>query len=132
MATAAYQATIEIQGTPNTVIHDIQAFDLPFKMAMIDVTSLSAPTPGTEQYIPGLLGSQIKCNGFWNKADAGQAALETAFFGRTQVSLIASPDGGTHTYAFSAWIADYEIKSDVKSANTVDFTLQLNGGVTLV
>lgn len=130
MAIVGYGATITIGGS--TVVHDLNSADLPFKIAMIDVTSFSAATPGTEQYIPGLLGTQIKFSGFWNKGDTGQQQLETAFFGRTKVALVVSPNGGTNSYGFSAWISDYGVKTDPKSAVSADFSLQLDGGVTIV
>lgn len=127
MASAGYLATLKI--SPSTVINDIKTYDLPFKMVMEDVTSLSGPTPGTKQFLPTLYESQIKCSGQWNKADTGQAAFETAFFGRTKVSLIFSPNG-TNTYTCSCWISDYTIKAEVKSVVQVDFTLQMDGAVT--
>lgn len=130
MAIPGYNATVTVGGS--TVVHDVNSTDLPFKMALIDVTSFSPTTPGTEQYLPGLLGMQMKLTGFWNKSDAGKQQLETAFFGRTKVSLVVSPNGGTNSYSFSGWISDYDIKSDPKNAVSADFTVQLDGGVTIV
>lgn len=128
-AVAGYNGTMKL--STNTV-NNIMTFDLPFKMEMIDITPFSAATPGTHVFIPGLYGAQIKCNGSWDKGDTqGQLAMETAFFGRTKNSFVFSPDG-THTYTCSCWISDYDIKADAaKGQVTADFTLQMDGGVTL-
>lgn len=128
-AIAAYNATMKF--TSNTV-NNIMTYDLPFKMEMIDITPFSAATPGTHVFLPGLYGLQVKATGSWDKGDTnGQLAMETAFFARTKNSFVFSPDG-THTYTCSCWIADYGIKADAaKGQVTVDFTLTMDGGVTL-
>lgn len=128
MATAAYNATIKI--SPSTVINDIMTYELPFKMDTVETTAFSTTTPGTKTFVPTLLGAQIKASGSWNKADTGQAALETAFFGRSTVSLIFSPNG-TNTYSCACYISDYSIKADPKDVIKADFTLVMNGNVTL-
>jgi len=131
MALAGYPATVKIGA--NT-IQDIQSYDLPFKMAMLATTAFggsSGATVGTETFIPGLLGMATKLTGNWNKADTtGQLLLEAAFFARTTVTLIASPNG-TSTYTFAAWVSDYNIKADVKGLITADYSLTMNGNVTL-
>jgi hypothetical protein len=129
MAQAAYTATLTVGAT---VVHDIDTHDLPFKMDMLDVTSFSGATPGTYQYLPGLLGLQAKLSGNWNKGDAGQLALETAFFGRTSVTIVVSPNAGTNSYSFGGFISDYEVKDTVKDKVTADYTVYMNGGVTIV
>lgn len=129
MAVAAYNATVTVGSS--TIVHDIQGFDLPFKMDNQEVTVLSSSAPGTKAFIPTLLNMQVKLNGFWNKTDAGQLSLETAFFARTKLNFIFSPDG-VKTYSLSSWLVDYDIKTDPKSAVNADFTLQMDGGVTIV
>lgn len=130
MAVAAYTATLQI--APSTVIHDITTYELPFKMDMVETTAFSSATPGTKTFLPTLLGMEVKASGFWNKTDTGQQALETAFFGRTKVSLIFKPDGGSSSYSCSCWISDYAVKAEVKGVVTADFTLTMDGGVTIV
>jgi len=127
-AIASYLATIKIGAI---VVGNITTFDMPFKMDLIDITAFSGASPGTHVFLPTLLGSQIKANGHWDKTDPGQALIETAFFARTLIALIFSPNV-TNTYSLSAWIADYQIKADVKNVVVADFTLHMNGGVTLV
>lgn len=127
MAIAAYNATVKIG---STVIHDIQGYDLPFKMDSQEVTALSQSAPGTKAFVPTLLNAQVKLNGFWNKTDTGQGQLETAFFARTLVNLVFSPDG-TKTYSLSGWITDYDVKTDPKSVVNADFTIQMDGNVTV-
>ncbi|SRR6266487_3875290 len=130
MAVAAYPATIKI--SPSTIINDIVTYDLPFKMDMVDTTAFSGSggaTVGTKTYLPTLYGAVVKANGSWNKADTGQAALETAFFARTATTLIFSPNG-TNTYTASAWVSSYYPKVDVKGVVQVDFELTINGAIT--
>jgi hypothetical protein len=113
MAIAAYPATIKA-GT--TFIKDIDSFELPFKSDMEETTAFSGASPGTKTFIPTLQGMEQKLSGNWNMGDAGQQALEDAYFERTTVNIVASPDG-TKTYTFDAWV-------------NVDFTLTMNGDVT--
>lgn len=128
-ATAAYNATLKIGVN---AIMDLNQHDLPFKMGNVDTTAFSSVTPGTKTFVPTLLDMQCKISGFWNKGDInGQLVLETNFFARTLTTFIYSPDG-THTYTFSGWIIDYDIKTDVSKTVDVSFTLQMNGNVTIV
>lgn len=128
MAIAGYLATIK-QGS--TTIADIQGFEMPFKTDMEDTTMLNSSSPGAKTFIPTLRGATYKLNGNWNKGDTGQAALETAYFARTLVSIVFSPDG-VKTYSCSCWVPDYTIKAGVKGAVSADFSLQMNGDVTIV
>lgn len=128
MAIAAYNATLKIGAN---AILDLMTHDLPFKMNTVETTSFSQATPGTQTFIPTLLGMQSKCSGSWNKADTnGQLVMETNFFARTKTTFIYSPNG-TNTYTFGAWITDYHVVTDPKSQAKVDFTLQMDGTVTL-
>lgn len=129
MAVAAYPATIK---SGSTVINDIMTYDLPFKMDMVETTAFSGSggaTIGTKTYIPTLLGAVVKASGNWNKADTGQAALETAFFARSTISAVFSPNG-TNTYSATAYISSYNPKGDVKGAFAVDFEFTITGNIT--
>lgn len=131
MAIAAYPATLKIS---TNAILDIMSHDLPFKMDTTETTAFSGSggaAVGTKTFIPTLLSMQCKISGSWNKADTnGQLVLETNFFARTLTSFVYSPDG-THTYTFSAYITDYDIKTDPKSKVDVEFGLLMNGNVTI-
>jgi len=131
MAVAAYPATLKIGAN---AILDIQTHDLPFKMGTDETTAFSGSggaAVGTKTFVPTLLELQCKISGSWNKADTnGQLVIETAFFARTLTTFVFSPNG-TNTYTFSAWITDYNIKTDPKSRVTVDFSILMNGTVTL-
>ncbi len=129
MAVAAYPATIKVS---STVINDIMTYDLPFKMDMVDTTAFSGSggaTIGTKTYVPTLLGAVVKAAGNWNKGDTGQAALETAFFARSTVSMVFSPNG-TNTYSATAYVSSYNPKGDVKGVTQVDFELTITGAIT--
>ncbi len=133
MAIASYPATLK---SGSTIINDIMTFDMPFKMDLVETTAFSGSggaAIGVKTYVPTLTGTQIKCSGSWNAAigtgDTGQLALQTAFFGRSTVSLVASPNG-TNTYSVTCYISDFDVKADVKGVITVDFTLQTTGAVT--
>lgn len=126
-ATAAYQSTLK---TGATTINNIKTIDVGTKIAALDTTSFSAATPGTESFIGGLLGGQIKFSGQYDKADTGQSTIETNYFARTITSFVYSPNG-TNTYTFTALITEYGIKSEVKDLVTVEMSLQLVGGITI-
>ena len=131
MAVAAYPATLKIGAN---AILDIQTHDLPFKMGTDETTAFSGSggaAVGTKTFVPTLLEMQCKISGSWNKADTnGQLVIEAAFFARTLTTFVFSPNG-TNTYTFTAWITDYNIKTDPKSRVTVDFGILMNGTVTL-
>ncbi len=126
-ATQGYLSTVKVG---STVVNNFKSQDLAAKIAALDTTSFSASTPGTESYIGGLLSGQFKCSGQYDKADTGQGTMETNFFARTLASFVFSPNG-TNTWTVTCLITDYQVKSDVKSLVTCDFTLQLSGAVTL-
>jgi len=131
MAVAAYPATLKIGAN---AILDLQTHDLPFKMGTDETTAFSGSggaAVGTKTFVPTLLEMQCALSGSWNKADTnGQLVMETNFFARTKTTFIYSPNG-TNTYTFGAWIIDYHVKTDPKSRVTVDFTLLMDGNVTL-
>lgn len=131
MAIAAYPATLKIGVN---AVQDIMLQEYPFKMGMVETTAFSGSggaAVGTKTFIPTLIEAQIKASGSWNKADTnGQLVIETAFFARTTVTIIFSPNG-TNTYTLTAFVMDYAIKADPKSKVDVDFTLQMTGAVTL-
>ena len=131
MAVAAFPATLKIGAN---AILDLQTHDLPFKMGTDETTAFSGSggaAVGTKTFVPTLLEMQCALSGSWNKADTnGQLLMETNFFARTKTTFIYSPNG-TNTYTFGAWITDYHVKTDPKSRVTVDFTLLMDGTVTL-
>ncbi len=131
MAVAAYPATLKIGAN---AILDLMTHELPFKMDNVETTAFSGSggaAVGTKTFVPTLVGMQAKVTGSWNKADTnGQLVMETNFFARTLTTFIFSPNV-TNTYTFSAWIIDYIVKTDPKSKVDVEFTLLMNGTVTL-
>lgn len=133
MAIAGYPSTCKIGA--NT-IQDLGTIELPFKMDTVETTAFGGSggaAIGTKTFIPTLYGMQMKLAGSWNKADTtGQLLLEQAFFARTTVSLVVSPNGGTNTYSFAAWVSDYTIKADTKGKVDVDFAITMTGAVTIV
>ncbi len=124
-ASAGYLATLTIGGQ---AIHNIDNFDLPFKMDNDETTSFSATAPGAKTYQMTLYGMSFKVAGRWDLADTAQQALEDAFFNRTTVAVIASP-GNSKTYTLSAFITDYPIKAAVGTLVTVEFGLLMTGAV---
>ena len=131
MAVAAYPATLKIGAN---AILDLMTHELPFKMDNVETTAFSGSggaAVGTKTFVLTLVGMQAKVTGSWNKADTnGQLVMETNFFARTLTTFIFSPNV-TNTYTFSAWIIDYIVKTDPKSKVDVEFTLLMNGTVTL-
>jgi hypothetical protein len=132
MAIAAYPATVKIG---SNTIQDVMTVELPLKMDTVETTSFGGSggaTVGTKTFIPTLLSATFKMIANWNKADTnGQLLLETAFFARTLVTLIFSPNT-TNTYTATFWITDYPIKADTKGVVGVDYSCLMNGGITLV
>lgn len=129
---AGYPGTIEITGTPNTVVKGFNSMDLPYQVDTDETTAFSAPAPGWKTSIPTLTGMTVKISGKRIPGDAGQAALRTAFLAKTLVpGVVFSPDG-TETHTCDCWVTSWNQKSDVKSAQTLDISLLVEGESTIV
>jgi predicted secreted protein len=131
MAIAAYPATVKIGA--NT-IQDIMTIELNVKMETAETTAFGGSggaAVGTKTFVPTLVTGTAKLIGSWNKADStGQLLLENAFFARTTVTVIFSPNG-TNTYTGAFWVTDYPIKADPKKQVDAEYSLLLNGALTL-
>lgn len=101
------------------------------KADAIDVTTLDS-AGGYREYIQGFRDAgELALDGFYEKGDAGQAALRAAFDdGRAGAFEAAFPDGTKA--AFSAVVTGYSIgAAEVDGAVGFGATLRLTGGVTL-
>jgi hypothetical protein len=128
-ATAGYLSTCKVG---STTVNNVKSQEFAAKIAALDTTSFSASTPGTESYIGGLLSGDYKFSGQYDKADTGQATIETNFYARTVTAFtFGIGNAGTNTYTMSALITDYTTKSDVKGLVTADWSMKLSGGVTI-
>lgn len=124
MAVAAYGASLTAGGT---LIHDLDTFELPFERDLLETTSFSSVAPGTKTFVAGLLGMESKISGNWNIGDAGQQALEDAFFDGTVVNLVATIDA--KTYTFDCFVGKYTVSSDVQDKVTCEYSVTMNGNV---
>lgn len=132
-AQPGYVATLLAGTAPNPThqpvgINDVQA---PYTAAQYDITSLGAA--GWSSFLAGLKSGKPVVKGSWDKSDTnGQAVIEAAFFANTLLYFIASPNGGTNTYAFTAYVSDLQIHTPVNNVSDVQYTLQITGAVTVV
>lgn len=131
MAIAAYPATISIGGT---IINDIMTIDLNQKMLKADTTAFSGSggaAVGTETSIPTLFNATLKLSGSWNKPDAGQVALENAFYARTIGSVVFTVTTGK-TYTAQCWVESVDTKADPKKQVDASYGLVVTGSMVVV
>lgn len=132
MAIAAYPATVKIGA--NT-IQDIMNIELNIKLETTETTAFGGSggaVVGTKTFIPTLLTATAKLIGSWNMSDTtGQFLLQQGLLNRTLVTIIFSPNG-TNSYTVSCWVTDYPIKADPKKQIDAEFSLLVNGGITVV
>ena len=130
MAKAGYSATITAGGT---AVKEIKSIDYSPKVNTDEITSFSMTTPGTEAYIPTTSAASIKLSGTRNSTDTEQNNLRTAFRNKTTVAIVLDINGdASETYSGTYWVTDWGTKLDPKKANTLDVTLLLNNGETVV
>jgi Phage tail tube protein len=130
MAKAGFSATITAGGT---AVKEIKTIDYSPKVNTDETTSFSATTPGTETHIPTTSAATIKLSGLRNTSDTGQNALRTAFRTKATVAIVLDVNGdASETYTGTYWVTDWSTKLDPKKANTLDVTLLLTGGETVV
>lgn len=124
-ATAAFNGYVKIGA--NTIALQNSA-DLQAAAKQLDTTSLGGN--GWDTFIMGTLGGKVACKGAFDQTDTtGQAAVQSAFFGRTLLSgVVFSPDG-VKTYTFNAWVQDYKPGAAVAGLATIDFTLLPTGSI---
>lgn len=131
MAVAAYPATFKYGGV---VVNDIMTYDQSMKMAKAETTAFSGSggaAVGTETSLPTLFSATVKVAGSWNKGDAGQASLETAFLARTIGTLLFTPFG-TNTYTAQAWVETVNTKGDLKKQVEGGWDFVITGAITPV
>lgn len=128
---AGYPGYVRITGTPDTKVKGINSMDLPYANQTDTTTAFDATAPGWETSIPTLTGLTIKCSGKRIPGDAGQLALRTAFFAKTLVPAIKISPDGTEVHTVDCWVTSWDQKSDVKSAQTLDFSLLVEGASTI-
>jgi hypothetical protein len=129
-ATPGFEGYVKI-GTNSIAQIKSNTFDL--DRAMEDITSMS--TTGTpspfKSFLPTLAEASfsITCN--WDLTDTnGQLAMQNAWLNGTLLTFILSPNNGTNTYAFSAYIKKIQIKTDVAKVVESQIDLQPTGTIS--
>jgi len=128
---AGYPGYVRITGTPDTKVKGVNSMDLPYQVQTDDTTAYDATTPGWVTSIPTLTGLTIKCSAKRIPGDAGQLALRTAFLAKTLVPAVKVSPDGTEVHTVDCWVTAWDQKSDVKSAQTLDFSLLVEGASTI-
>lgn len=125
---AGYPGYVRITGTPDdTKVKGINSIDMGLQADTDETTAYDSDAPGYKTAIPTLIGQTIKLSGKRIPADAGQNALRTAFFGRTLVEGVKVSPDGTEIHTVDVWVTNWGPKSDVKSAESLDITLLVEG-----
>jgi hypothetical protein len=92
------------------------------------VSALNQTTPVWKAYIPGLLGADAKIDAFWDTADTGQIALQTAFMTAATISLVLHLSS-THYYTMTAYITGIDIKVPVGGVQEASISATVTGSV---
>lgn len=126
---AGYPGYVRITGTPDIKVKGTTSMDLPYSKSMDDTTAFDSDSPGWQTNIPVQKSMAPKLSGKRIPGDPGQEALITAWMNDTLVpALKCSPDG-IKIHTFDCWVTDVDEKSDTKGAQTIDFTLRVEGAV---
>lgn len=128
--TAGYTGLVKI-GT--NVVANVKSDTYDLSATMEDITAMSATPTGFKQFQPTLneMTATLTCN--WDPADTnGQMAMEQAWLNRTLLAFVLSPNGGTNTFSFNAYIKKIGYKNDVSKINEASYDLQPSGAVTIV
>jgi hypothetical protein len=124
---AGYPGYVRITGSPDVKVKGINSMDLPYANQTDDTTAFDATTPGWTTSIPTLTGLAIKISGKRIPGDAGQLALRNGFMNKTLVPAVKLSPDGTEIHTVDVWVTAWDQKSDVKSAQTLDITLLVEG-----
>ncbi len=126
--TAGYTGKVEIGA--NTVLN-VKSDTLDLQAAMEDITSMLATPTGFKVFQPTLNEATCTITANWDLTDTtGQLAMQNAWLNRTLLSFVLTPNGGTNTYSFSAYIKKIGLKDDVSKINEVSYDLQPTGVLT--
>ena len=126
--TAGYTGNVKIGA--NTILNiKSDTFDL--QAAMEDITSMLATPTGFKVYQPTLNEMTCSLTANWDLTDTtGQLAMQNAWLNRTLLSFVLTPNGGTNTYSFSAYVKKINVKDDVSKINEASYDLQPTGVLT--
>ena|SRR5579872_5190166 len=129
-ASPGYQAQIKVGSNIVALVKSTQ-FDM--QTAMEDITSMVASPNGFKVFAPVLKELSNSLVASWDKTDTnGQLALENAWVNNTLLTITVTPNSGTNTYTFSAYVKKISIKSDVSKINESAVDLQPTGAPTIV
>lgn len=122
--------TITVDGVPIVNVHDV-TFNRGAN-EQVDVTSHSSPARRRE-FISGMKGQGTLGFGiYWDPADAGHQALETAYDNGDEVAVVLTfPDTGGQSYSFDALVSLGDVTSPHDGAMKITpVTLTITGDVT--
>ena len=96
----------------------------------IDVTTHD--TGDARAYISGRLAGTIDLTMKWDEADAGQDAMQTAFFAGTDSTIYfrLGTGAGLHTYTGTGKITSWAPSGPNDDASEVSCTVRFNGAIT--
>lgn len=128
--TAGYQGFIK---NGASYIGQIKSDQFDMQRAIDDVTTMSnTGTPSQyKTFLPGLaeMMLQITCN--WDLTDTnGQLAMQNAWIAGTLLTFTVSPNNGTNTYTFGAYVKKIGVKNDVSKPTEAQYDLQPSGALT--
>lgn len=129
-ASPGYDAQIKVGSNIVALVKSTQ-FDM--QSAMEDITSMLASPNGYKVFLPVLKEMSNSLVASWDNSDTnGQLALQNAWGNNTLLTIMVTPNGGTNSYTFSAYVKKISIKSDVSKVNESSIDLQPTGAPTIV
>lgn len=129
-ATAGYQGYVK-NGTNYIAQIKSDTFDL--QRAMDDTTTMSnSGTPSAfKTFTPTLIDMTFSITAEWDLTDTnGQLAMQNALLAGTLLTFTMSPNNGTNTYIFSAFVKKIQVKPDVSKVVEAQYDLQPSGSLT--
>lgn len=123
-AVAGYGGSMKV-GTYTAA--NIKDWDLPLASDIYDASVLGT---NWKQYLPGLVGATAKADAFFDTTDTnGQLALMNACMNGTLMT-VALYTSTSHYFSGSAYIKQFDVKTDVGGIITAAIDIQYTGTVS--
>lgn len=130
--TAGYAGFIKLATTPSptTAVGQLKSAQQQLQADMYDVTFMG---DRAKDMLSGLYGGTLPAKLNYDKTDAVQAVVESAFFAGTLLYFIFSPSNGAANtnYTGTCYVANYSINDPVNNVVELDVTFQITAAISV-
>lgn len=125
--TAGYSAQIK---NGANVVANVKSVQFDISRLMEDTSAFLATPSAYKSFTPTQAEMTCSMTAFWDLTDTnGQLAMQNALINATLLTFTLTPNNGTNTYVFSAYVKKIGLKDDVSKINEVSYDLQPSGSL---